>query len=428
MEKNRKSGPNFLNYRLLASCLIIFIFLPSLCFGAVPFSTLLRSLKIIPEQSFCFVGDTCNFVLEIPEYLPSRIDMTVQSTPDGVALMSLSKEGYEKDGVSGTRIVLAFKFSKKGTYKIPSLAMRVDWWSYYVPFQSITVYDDPRTLLPEISVKLPKNVYAQEAFLANVSVRFFSDIIEVYSDLDENAIIKKIEDKEFLDGERGEFSEDFYDVATFEVTAIEAGSFSLPSFHVLAQTYAGGQVLLSSQPQVVKVQSAKKKNSDVTEESYYESILKSPEEASSEPVDGENPLLLDQGSLPEDIASEIMGRRKNEKNLFYLFLALFILSIAAIVFFIRKHKTLLLKIAVILGVLFLVSALVFFVLSSVTEGVVLCDSTIYSIPEQKSSSASSIQAGEVITIKSVITDWYSVRLVNGSEGWIKSTDCIYCGD
>ena len=424
MEKYRNSGYKSIRYRLLTAVAFIAFFVPSVCFGAVA----LRSLKIVPEKSSCFVGDTCNFILEIPEYLPSRIDATVQSTPDGVALMASSKDSYEVNGVKGTRIVFTFKFSKKGTYKIPSLATRVDWFSINIPFQSITVYDDPRTLLPEISIKLPKNVYAQEAFSADVTVRFFAEALEAYSDLDESVIIKRSDSTLALPFTQQEFTESFSTVATYELTPIEAGTLTVPSFHVLVRTYAGGQIVLTSQPQTLKVLAAKKQSVAEAGNSYYASVL-----GNSDLEDEETELSQENSDfyediIPEEVALGIVRARTGQKVVLYLSLSFFVLCVAAFIVFLYRRVKQFAKIAVIASVVFLVLFVVFAVLVSNKKGVALYDASVYSIPEQMSSSVSSVLVGEVMKVKAVRTGWYSVRLLNGSEGWLKAEDCIYCGD
>ena len=430
MEKYGISGLQLYRHRLLTSLVVFTLLVPSLCFGAVS----LRNLKIVPEKSSCFVGDTCNFILEIPEYLPSRIDVTVQSTPDGVALMASSKDSYEVDGVKGTRIVFTFKFSKKGTYKIPSLATRVDWISINIPFQSITVYDDPRTLLPEISIKLPKTIYAQESFVANVSMRFFSEILEVYSDLDENVIITRSENTEILPLSQKEFTENYESVASYDLTPIEAGTLTVPAFHVLAKTYAGGQVLLSSEPQTVKVLAAKKQIVSETGNSYYASVLDGSEtdddayEDDSSAEFSDDSLFFEEGSSPEEIAIGLVETRNCEKAFLIASLVLFILcAAAAIIFFVKRFK-LLSKIATSSFIIFLAAFIVFFILTAGTKGVASHNTSVYSIPEQNSSSVSVVIAGEIMRVKAVRSGWYSVKLVNGSEGWIRAEDCIYCGN
>jgi hypothetical protein len=384
------------------------------------------------------VGDTCNFILEIPEYQPSRIDATVQSTPDGVALMASSKDSYEVDGVKGTRIVFTFKFSKKGTYKIPSLATRVDWISINIPFQSITVYDDPRTLLPEISVKLPKTIYAHEPFTATISMRFFAEILEVYSDLDENMIITRSEDTAALPFVQKEFTENYETVALYDLTPIETGTLTVPAFHVLARTYAGGQVLLTSDVQTVKVLAAKKQSVSGSESGYYASVLDRPEEegdyaeGSGALAEGNSSSMMksaeEEISSPEEIAADIRDSRKVGKAFLIVAIVLFVLcAVALVTFFIRRMK-LFAKIAAASCAVFLVLTVVLAILTAGVKGVASRNTTVYSIPEQNSSSVSVVIAGEILQIKAVRSEWYSVKLVNGSEGWIKADDCINCGN
>ncbi len=434
MEKYGISGLQFHRYRLLAAIAVITLLVPSVCFGAVS----LRNLKIVPEKSSCFVGDTCNFILEIPEYQPSRIDATVQSTPDGVALMASSKDSYEVDGVKGTRIVFTFKFSKKGTYKIPSLATRVDWISINIPFQSITVYDDPRTLLPEISVKLPKTIYAHEPFTATISMRFFAEILEVYSDLDENMIITRSEDTAALPFVQKEFTENYETVALYDLTPIETGTLTVPAFHVLARTYAGGQVLLTSDVQTVKVLAAKKQSVSGSESGYYASVLDRPEEegdyaeGSGALAEGNSSSMMksaeEEISSPEEIAADIRDSRKVGKAFLIVAIVLFVLcAVALVTFFIRRMK-LFAKIAAASCAVFLVLTVVLAILTAGVKGVASRNTTVYSIPEQNSSSVSVVIAGEILQIKAVRSEWYSVKLVNGSEGWLKADDCINCGN
>ena len=434
MEKSGISGLQFHRYRLLAAVAVITLLVPSVCFGAVS----LRNLKIVPEKSSCFVGDTCNFILEIPEYQPSRIDATVQSTPDGVALMASSKDSYEENGVKGTRIVFTFKFSKKGTYKIPSLATRVDWISINIPFQSITVYDDPRTLLPEISVKLPKTIYAHEPFTATISMRFFAEILEVYSDLDENMIITRSEDTAVLPFVQKEFTENYETVALYDLTPIETGSVTVPAFHVLAKTYAGGQVLLTSDAQTVKVLAAKKQSVSGGESGYYASVL----DGAGEDGDfGEGGVTFsddnsssmkksdeEEVSSADEIAADIKHSRKVGKAFLIVAIVLFVLCAAALVTFFIRHMKLFAKIAAASSAFFLVLSVLLTILTAGVKGVASRNAAVYSIPEQNSSSVSVVIAGDVMQIKAVRNGWYSVKLVNGSEGWIKAEDCIYCGN
>ena len=67
-------------------------------------------------------------------------------------------------------------------------------------------------------------------------------------------------------------------MALYDLTPIETGSLTVPAFHVLAKTYAGGQVLLTSDAQTVKVLAAKKQSVSGSESGYYASVLDGSEE------------------------------------------------------------------------------------------------------------------------------------------------------
>ena len=148
-------------------------------------------------------------------------------------------------------------------------------------------------------------------------MRFFAEILEVYSDLDENMIITRSEDTAALPLVQKEFTENYETVALYDLTPIETGSLTVPAFHVLAKTYAGGQVLLTSDAQTVKVLAAKKQSVSGSESGYYASVLGGSAE-DGDIAEGSAALAEDnlssmmksaeiETSTPEEIAVSIKG-------------------------------------------------------------------------------------------------------------------------
>ena len=241
-------------------------------------------------------------------------------------------------------------------------------------------------------------------------------------------IIKRAENTEKLPIVQAEFTESFTTVASYELTPIESGTLAVPSFHVLVKTYAGGQIVLSSQPQTIKVLSAKKQNAFEEENGYYASVLENVDLEENDTELADDVFDLYEDIVPEDIATGIVRARTSQKIIMYVSLSFFVLCIGTLIFFVYRRMKFFAKIAAIACVAFLALFIVFAIFVSNKKGVALYNASVYSIPEQMSSSVSSVVVGEVMKVKAVRTGWYSVRLLNGSEGWLKAEDCIYCGD
>lgn len=427
MEKYRRSGREYRCHRLLTAVLLLTL-LPAACFCAVN----IRTLKITASQSSCFVGETVEFVLEIPEYQPGRVDVTVQATPDGVALMSSTLDEYTAaNGTKGTRILMNFKFTKKGTYKIPSLSAHIDWYWPTYPFPTITVYEDPKNILPETSIKLPKTIYAQEPFTIEIQSKFFQDVEEVYFDPDENAIIMPSAGTVSLPFSQESFSENTYTVASYEITPIEAGTFTVPSFHVLLRTYAGKEVILTPETQKVKVQPARKKSTVVVDETAYswdEGVQgESMAETSAEEMVSDDVSVMSQ--TPEEKAARLKDVFKTFKILFWTGIAVLVLAVAGIITGAVLRKKMLVRLSIWCAAAAAFMCVVMVFMLQDRKAVVTANSQVYSIPEKNVSVISTVSQGEIVKVKAIRTGgWYSVSLDNGSEGWILDENCIYCGE
>ena len=416
MEKYTKSKST---KRYIGLLVLLFISINSL------FALTWSSLRVKPETEYCFAGESCLFTLEIPGYLPTRINLLVQSTPENVTVESTSKEEYVKNGVRGTLIKLNFRFSKSGKYTIPSLALRVDWWSTSVKFNPITVYDNPILMEPVLSSDLPKNLEVGKPTAFTVYGKFFNELTNINFELDTKVILTKNRDIEPLPYHIGTFSTETYPIAEFTVIPLEEGSFSLPPIYGVFRNYAGNTVSIALENQKIK---SVKQITQGTEETSEQQLFEKEFNASFPDAYKEN--IVTSVLTPVDESHVILKSLKSEVNQKRIFI---ILTIVLAVFFLicltlfmvfafLKRKNLMITF-LSLALTFLIATISLSVLANKKEAISL-GCSVKTVPEQNSNTVMQLSAGDKIHILDAISNWYSIESEDGRRGWIYQDQCI----
>ncbi len=417
-----KSGSRLL--RLLVTGALFFLGVQ-----AVQAQNIWRSLMIRPEQEYCFAGETCAFTLIVPGYAPSRIDTTLQSTPDNVALISSTKEEIIENGKRSTKITFNFRFTKSGTYQIRSLAARIDWTWSYIPFQRITVYDNPITLAPELFLNYPQTVYASEPFEMEVSAHFFSEFTDLAAQLGENYIVRLKEYKSPLPIKTGGFSTDQYPIAAYEIIPLSQGTLTLPAITALMRSYAGVQQTVVSPSPVVTVLPPRLSAGEAQEQNLtaMDKFLESAYE--------DFPIIEISLNEKETTAAITVEEQwiaiKNRKSILHLILfisGIIILSSLILLPFgivlLSKHHR---KVIFILScILFAVGIAAFFPalwFAAPQYGVCL-ETNVHTIPEDESNTILHITEGTVVRIMEESADWYCIQTDNAGLVWIHKNDCL----
>ena len=382
------------------------------------------SLRIKPEKEYCFSGETCQFTLEIPGVLPSRVDTTVQSTPENVTIESSSKEEYVKNGIRGTLIKLNFRFSKAGTYQIPSLATRIDWWSYSIKFLPITVYDNPILMQPILSSNLQKNLEVGKPTTFTIYGKFFNELININYELDTKIILTKNKDLTPLPYHIGAFSTETYPLAEFTIIPLEEGNFKLPPIYGIFRNYAGNTVSIPLGEISLKSKRENAPTSETVDDSQFQKVFSTNFPEAYEEI-SETPVLS-----PIDESELLLTNLKNQvkqKNILIIIstvslVFLFISFILFVVFAIIKKKTAMITFLCVFA-FFLISTIYFSVVTSKKEAISLSCS-VKTVPEEKSNTVMQLSTGDKIRILESISNWYSIESEDNRKGWILQSQCI----
>lgn len=382
------------------------------------------SLRIKPEKEYCFSGETCQFTLEIPGVLPSRVDTTVQSTPENVTIESSSKEEYVKNGIRGTLIKLNFRFSKAGTYQIPSLATRIDWWSYSIKFLPITVYDNPILMQPILSSNLQKNLEVGKPTTFTIYGKFFNELININYELDTKIILTKNKDLTPLPYHIGAFSTETYPLAEFTIIPLEEGNFKLPPIYGIFRNYAGNTVSIPLGEISLKSKRENAPTSETVDDSQFQKVFSTNFPEAYEAI-SETPVLS-----PIDESELLLTNLKNQvkqKNILIIIstlslVFLFISFIIFVVFAIIKKKTAMITFLCVFA-FFLISTIYFSVVTSKKEAISLSCS-VKTVPEEKSNTVMQLSTGDKIRILESISNWYSIESEDNRKGWILQSQCI----
>lgn len=413
-------------YKLICNRLLILLFIFS---TEIVFCQNYGNLRITPENEYCFTGDPTVFNLFIPNVKPSEVETTVQSTPTNVSIISTSKSEFIENDIRGTRVSLVFKFTKSGTYKIPSISARIRWSWVYIPFKSITVYDNPFTLLPIITSTIPDTLYAGEKTFFTISAHYFSEFTDISSVLDPHMLLERTKLFNSLPYYVGGFSTTIYDLAEYAITPLEEGNFTIPEIKITFRTYASNLVSIRMPSKTVKVlPSVKNSNSNKfsTGSSFKNSFDKDINDFETESDLSQN---KEYGTLfnPEEIANTVLKQEVWKRNCLrvciiafgFLFLLFSISLVLGLVFKNKRMKILSIILMCLFGILFILCCVFLTPKYAITLG-----GTVRIVPEMESNTVMQLSAGAVVQITSKSTDWFCVSTSDNRSGWILRSECI----
>ena len=112
-----------------------------------------EKLQVLPKDDIFFTNKEAQFILQIPQILPSDVQTELPVFPDGVIFNSSKRSEYFTDqGTIGAEIDIWFTFRKTGTITLPPLIIYVQGRRFSVNFKTVEVYENPRTILPKMTV------------------------------------------------------------------------------------------------------------------------------------------------------------------------------------------------------------------------------------------------------------------------------------
>ena len=420
----------------------------------------IRQLRVKPDAEVFFTAQENGYTLTIPDIEPSKVQTDLPSLPSGIQFISSKRDEYmDMEGGRGTTIQLWFSFSDTGPVKMPPLIVLINNRTYYIPFEEVTVYENPAVISPELYVEfidgtqiLGKkghnyiNTVAGKPVMFTIYIKYCVQITNFSWDLPLNSIFKEIKRYDITNEiPRGtDFSTQSFPIATFQWTPLVAGQFMLPQVNISATSYSGARKQVNFPEYEVTVAPDE---SEVTDDSSGTQIYKdafAPLIDDVEQTAAYTPSREDCKTLAALRCKErnsvfwysAKKERRNLENrmdfkihqnepslpLFYLMLSVVLL------FFLGTVCCLLLKHyrSSVVSIFFML----IFICASVSSGVklvprygIFIGGAVNSIPEEKTSSSHMVSAGLRVRILGQTKDWLYIG-TQDADGWVK-TDTVY---
>lgn len=464
MEKLRKSGQKQFCNRLLKIAVILFLFSQS-AFAIT--SQDIRKIVIKPEEDVFFTNQEVKFILEIPEVEPADVQTQLQTMKEGVTFISSRRlEYFADDETTGTRIEFWFTFKDPGVAEILPLITKVKGYNYYLPFQKVQVYENPKTIAPRIIVEINN----RETFYStnenskqtkysitsevtkpieiNLYIQYAVQIKQFGYELPKDSLFQEIERFEMVKGKNRlpDFSHEKIPLINFKWTPLKEGKFSLPNIRLLATAYSGRNVELGLPDCVVSITKAKASEEKPADEnstlfayalsnptdSFFETneikatqkdFEKIAELRSKEKHSLYNLLNYRKERIKLEQSIGIAASRSEKSVLLWtLFFGFFILSAAVSVFLILCKRKASALIVFCFAFIFAIISLVLGLMVSEKHGVVT-GGTISPVPEDSALSSTAVTAGTCVKIKEQTDKWFFIEY-NENAGWIKKENLI----
>lgn len=377
-----------------------------------------RNLVIKPKDTYCFAGEVTKFVLEVDGVTPDDVEIIIQAVPDNTTMISSIKEEFVRNEIRGTRVTFNIRFSETGTYRIPAASARISWAWITIPFQTVTVYENPLTLTPRVFVNAPDVAYKGEPFNISISAMHFSEISDVSVALDTGALLERVELLNELPFTVDSFTADTFPVAVYQVIPFNEGTFAIPEVSLAVKSYSGIHSVVSVAGKTVKVlppiEEGEEEQTGTFDIAYVE--------LDEEPVE---PTIVLKHSAEEQ-AAKLKSDRKMYTICLWCGVGLLIISFT-VLFSGSLHRR---KGFVIAGVtvLFFCIIAVSLCISQVCHTYVVSKGgELRLIPESNGNVLQLTQEGAIFRVKDESALWYRVSAGNGVDGWILKQDVLSAG-
>ncbi|MCR5188902.1 MAG: hypothetical protein K6C97_08200 [Treponema sp.] len=460
MEKQRiKSAPRSCR-RLLTLLALSAIFTLNLFSQNLTLAEINKLQVVAAEDQELFTKVDLKFEVSIPKVKPSQIQVMSTTLPSDVSFRTVRKiQDYEN---GGTKIEVWYTFDKPGTYQLPRLPLMIQNRRRNIPFQEVSVSDDPSKQIPKMLVifdngyKLSSSdeVPEKAAFACKlgtklnftVYLQYSTQLVQFYWDLPKDSIFTQTETFEFTEVKYREkkYSHDLIPVASFEWIGLSNGEKELPKIKITATGYNGyrnelllPRVMINFTPADIDYEDSEDK---IFSTAFSSNTSQDQEESHLEITDQLCLALADLYSQERNSLFGYLNARKARINLesdlglpstssdnysilwllgsiifTLVFLILFIISI-------KKHhliRVLIFATAMLIGIVS-----IFYSLGQRMHSFGICTgATISSVPEVSAEAISEISAGNRVEIKEKAGKWYYIEL-GQTGGWCLQDNII----
>ena len=254
MEKQR-------NKRLIKSCrrfliILLALFSPILASAQNLSLDQIKALRITAEKGQNLYTKTdLKFTVTIPNVHSSQVQILSTEQKSDINFRTIRKS--ENYGENGTTIEIWYNFEKKGTYTLTPLSVLIQNRKRNISFETITVTDDPATMLPRIVIVFEDGteVYSDEAVNASpllkiktgkklkftINLQYANQLMQFNWDIPKDSIFTCSKEFDFTEIRQRErvYSHNLIPVAEFEWTGLVPGTQKLPAFRLNATGYNG---------------------------------------------------------------------------------------------------------------------------------------------------------------------------------------------
>lgn len=460
MEKQRtKSGSKFSRGLLAAFVFVSFInplhakFLTNSDFANLHFTPVQTG-----NDSDFYTSTDIRFEVEVPYVKPVDIDISSPDDMDNASFKTLKRT--ELDGEEGgTRIEVWYSFSKKGTYTLQPLTLRVQGFKRTIAFDSINVKLNPKDQDPVLLIRFEDGTVAssEDGFAElskleiNAGQKINFDILFQYGVqlisfnwvLPKDSIFSQTHEYEILKSKYIDKSkvDEIVPVSSFEWIPLVEGEATFPVFSMTLTSNNGykGEIKIPSIPITIgeKIQGNEEKQEDIFNQAFEATKV---EEIVPEVITVTEEDCKELAELRIKERYSFFGLRKGKRikkeaslalptdskefpvTWIYISILLVIISFGLFIFFLRK-KRVFTNILTSAFVIIAIIGLWISVFESKKEHGVSYGCNLYSIPDSLSEAKSELKAGSYVEIIETSGEWFYV-LLGESGGWCKRTGII----
>lgn len=195
------------------------------------------------------------FTFYISDKFIDTFEADLPELPLGVRFLSSEKKFHNvnSDGEQIYEITYWFSFSDAGEIKLPPLTVTVGSRIYYIPFQKITVYENPALLSPILSFELKNkenttDFYAEEEIQFDVFVQYCVQILNFSHKIPKSAIFEELSREEITksDYRKTEYTTQKFKLASYKWIPLESGEIAIPDVAIDAIAYNGDRKRVST--------------------------------------------------------------------------------------------------------------------------------------------------------------------------------------
>ena len=469
MEKQRKiTKYNFFSGLLRASFFAGLLFCGKVHAQQRLTYNIIKELSVKPVNQTNFSGADCAFELKIPYIKSDLVQAQIPDLPSGVNFVSLRRSEYSDEATkeSGTKIELWLNFADAKTYRMRALHVYINSRLYYLPFEPVVIFENPRNIMPRLVVTFedgtelisqrhgktlataPFTAVSGKPLKFTVSLQYGVQIISYAWTVPKNALLQELEQFEITKGtiRSSEFTDEKNPVAVFEWEPLYAGKLTLPEVHILATSYTGTRVDLTLPDTLINVVegNVSKKNDYSDGESFFgyafakraeKPKISAKSEVSSEECERIAALRSEERRAIPFTSKYHLRKQAEQKNgisdgtfeptYFMLFLALFflILFVVMLVSAVVTGRLSMIITCSGLFILALVSVIIAFVQINRTYAV-FKGGSISPVPEKNASASASIESGKRVLVEQKAGNWVFVRY-GSSGGWVTDDNIVF---